>query len=334
MAATSSPTLEAFLDRQNATTWQMALASILPAIHEVDRRATEIWFFFFPLDLALALREADDAGDLARKLKLQGRYRLADQIDASHRFLYGHRYWPAVKQMIVERARSWAASEAADLAAAVREVAQAAAARVAGDASLTLGISAVGLMTLQQVGLGAFAASPGAVHLSPRVAARTPEEVLRRRRRRERQGLKGFITGVPRWTVTFDENEDEATFPLIDTQQIATAAASDKREHRSKDPRCTPNEGPIPVECRSASCGTCWVGVLAGETALADVVERDEGRRIKEFGYIDTTERKPIIRLACQARAYGTVSIIIPPWNGIFGRFLRERRAEAVKSGR
>src|SRR5438105_9136129 len=81
-------------------------------------------------------------------------------------------------------------------------------------------------------------------------------------------------------------------------------------------------EGPIPVECRSASCGTCWVGVLGGADRLADVAVR-EGKKIKEFGYIDTAEPKPLIRLACQAQAQGAVSVVIPPWNGQFGKYLR-----------
>ena len=89
---------------------------------------------------------------------------------------------------------------------------------------------------------------------------------------------------------------------------------------RSRDVRCTPNDGPIPVECRAASCGTCWVGVLGGADKLSPVVERDEGRRMKVFGYVDTSDPRPIIRLACQARAFGAVSIVIPPWNGFIGK--------------
>jgi len=131
----------------------------------------------------------------------------------------------------------------------------------------------------------------------------------------------GFLRGVRRrWTVTFDENDPDATFPVIEDQEIATAAQSDKREYRSRDVRCTPGEGPIPVECRAASCGTCWVGVLGGAGKLSPVVERDEGRRMKVFGYIDTDEPQPLIRLACQARARGAVSVVIPPWNGFIGR--------------
>jgi uncharacterized 2Fe-2S/4Fe-4S cluster protein (DUF4445 family) len=30
-----------------------------------------------------------------------------------------------------------------------------------------------------------------------------------------------------------------------------------------------------------------------------------------------------MIRLACQAQAQGAVSIVIPPWNGVFGKYLR-----------
>jgi uncharacterized 2Fe-2S/4Fe-4S cluster protein (DUF4445 family) len=87
-------------------------------------------------------------------------------------------------------------------------------------------------------------------------------------------------------------------------------------------------EGPIPVECRSASCGTCWVGVLGGADRLNDVAAR-EGKKIKEFGYIDTAEPKPLIRLACQAQAQGAVSVVIPPWNGQFGKYLRALKEES-----
>ena len=120
--------------------------------------------------------------------------------------------------------------------------------------------------------------------------------------------------------MTFDENDPDATFPLINGQEIASAAQNDKREYRSRDPRCIPNEGPIPVECRAASCGTCWVGVLGGAEKLSPVDARDEGRRMKVFGYSTPTATRPLIRLACQAQAFGAVSIVIPPWNGIFGK--------------
>ena len=64
------------------------------------------------------------------------------------------------------------------------------------------------------------------------------------------------------------------------------------------------------------------MGILGGAEKLSDVAVR-EGKKIKEFGYIDTTEPKPLIRLACQAKTYGAVSIVIPPWNGVFGKYLK-----------
>jgi uncharacterized 2Fe-2S/4Fe-4S cluster protein (DUF4445 family) len=73
------------------------------------------------------------------------------------------------------------------------------------------------------------------------------------------------------------------------------------------------------VECTSASCGTCWVGVIAGEEKLSEVARR-ERRAVKVFGYDQTEAAKPIIRLACQARAAGNITIVIPPWNAVFGK--------------
>ena len=80
------------------------------------------------------------------------------------------------------------------------------------------------------------------------------------------------------------------------------------------------------MQCRTAACGTCWVGVLAGSEKLSEVGAL-EWSKIKEFGYIDTEEPRPLIRLACQAQAYGNVTIVIPPWNGIFGKFVRAQQS-------
>ncbi len=145
---------------------------------------------------------------------------------------------------------------------------------------------------------------------------------MRRRAVDDSQGLFGFLRTVDKkWTVNHDENDDAAKYKLNHAQDLAWGAEADRsRNWRELDPRRI--EGPIPVECRSASCGTCWVGVLGGAEKLSDVAAR-EGKKIKEFGYIDTTEPKPLIRLACQAQALGAVSIVIPPWNGVFGKYLR-----------
>lgn len=303
------------LCRFGAVDWEAAIDAFLPRLTEIDRNATRIWFAFWPLDLALELAAAEDPALLARRLGLMGRWRLADQIDESHRFLYAHRYWPQVKNAIASD-REWPV----ELPAIIAAVAEAASRTTRTDPEVLLGISAVGLMTLRQTGVDAFAAAPGRIHLAPEVRCATPHQVLRRRGKDDWQGLLGFLRGPKkRWTVTFDENDPAATFPVINGQEIATAAQSDKREYRSRDSRCTPGEGPIPVECRAASCGTCWVGVLAGAEKLSPMAERDERKRMHVFGYPVTNDPKPLIRLACQARAFGAVSIVIPPWNGMFG---------------
>ena len=41
---------------------------------------------------------------------------------------------------------------------------------------------------------------------------------------------------------------------------------------------------------------------------------------MKVFGYNQPADEKPYLRLACQARATGNISIVIPPWNGVFGK--------------
>jgi ferredoxin len=188
----------------------------------------------------------------------------------------------------------------------------------------------VAFMTAQQVGMAAFKAAAGALSIDQKHAKKSPDQILKERAKDDSQGLFGFLKTVDKeWTVTFDESDDGAKFRLRDTSDLAYAAASDKRDYRSRDPRRI--EGPIPVECRSASCGTCWVGVLGGADKLSDVGAR-EGKKIKEFGYIDTNEPKPVIRLACMAQASGAVSIVIPPWNGVFGKQLRAQKTEGKGS--
>ncbi len=133
--------------------WAAALDELAPLIHPVDRAATRIWFRFFPLRLAEAVAGTTDLAALERRLRLEGRYRLADQVDSSHWFLDGHRYWGAVKTQMAP-ADSEAAS--ASLTAAIRHLAGQAAGAVQVDVSLLLGISAVAVMTQQQVGAAAF----------------------------------------------------------------------------------------------------------------------------------------------------------------------------------
>ncbi|MBC7911878.1 MAG: 2Fe-2S iron-sulfur cluster binding domain-containing protein [Pyrinomonadaceae bacterium] len=326
MSANAKTTFENFLHQHDEEAWAASLTDLLRSVHEVDRNATQIWFRFYPLSLWRALNEATDAEGLAKQLLMQGTYYLKDQIDSSHKFLYGHRYWPEVKKAVEEHAASFQTSENAKLPDEVRRVAAAVAARVKADESLLIGITAVAFMTLVQAGLAAFKAAPGAMSIDKKHAKKTPAAVLEERAKDDSQGLFGFLKTVDKdWTVTYDEADARARFKLINTEELASAAARDRsQDWRARDARCI--EGPIPVECRSASCGTCWVGVLGGAEKLTDVSVR-EGKNIKEFGYIETNEPKPIIRLACMAQATGAVSIVIPPWNGVFGKFLKAQES-------
>lgn len=317
---------ENFLNQQDEEAWSAALTALLRSIHEVDRNATQIWFSFYPLGLFQALEQAEDPQKLVQQLLMQGNYRLADQIDSSHTFLYGHRFWPEVKGATLTHTREF--SGQASLADQILAVAQKAATAAKVDPSLVIGITAVAFMTIQQAGIEAFEQSPGTVMIDKKHKRKSPEEVLRERAKDDSQGLLGFLRTVnKKWTVTYDENDDAAKYRLNHVQDLAWGAADDRSKNwREIDPRRI--EGPIPVECRSASCGTCWIGVLGGAEKLSDVAAR-EGKKIKEFGYIDTSEAKPLIRLACQAQAYGAVSIVIPPWNGVFGKYLKAHKQQS-----
>lgn len=124
-------------------------------MHGVDRDATRIWHAFHPLALADAYASATDAVALARRLRIDGNPRLAaGQIGSSHRFLYGHRYWPQVTAAVLARLDSSPA-----LIDLVRDVAADAAAAACVDASLVTGIAFVALMTLRQAGADVFRAS-------------------------------------------------------------------------------------------------------------------------------------------------------------------------------
>ena len=315
---------EIFLKQHDEESWAATLTTLLRSIHEVDRNATQIWFSFYPLSLFEALERSEDRETLAQRLLLQGKFYLKDQIDSSHTFLYGHRYWPEVKQTVQKHAREFSSGDTRSLADQILAVAQQVAQQAKLDQSLVIGITAVAFMTMRQAGLHAFEAAPGQMLIDKKHARKSPADVLRERAVDDSQGFFSFLKTVDKkWTVTYDENDVGAKYRLNHQQDLAWGAAGDRsRNWRELDPRRI--EGPIPVECRSASCGTCWVGLLGGAEKLSDVAAR-EGKKIKEFGYVDTSEAKPLIRLACQAQAHGAVSIVIPPWNGVFGKYLKNQ---------
>jgi ferredoxin len=320
---TNSP-FENWLGQQSEEAWSAALTTLLRSIHEVDLNATQIWFAFYPLSLFQAFQQAEDPEQLAQQLLMKGVYPLRDQIDSSHKFLYGHRYWPEVKKAVETFAANYQASDS-PLSDRILKVAGEVSQAKRADQSLLVGITAVAFMTLQQSGLETFKSAKGEMLLDRKVAKRSPDQVLRDRAVDDNQGFLGFLRTIDKkWTITYDETDEQAHYKMNHDQDMAWGAADDRtRNWREIDPRRP--EGPIPVECRSASCGTCWVGVLGGAEKLSDVAVR-EGKKIKEFGYIDTTEPKPLIRLACQAKAMGAISIVIPPWNGVFGKYLKSRK--------
>src|SRR5437868_10367360 len=114
---------EQFLNQHDEEAWAAMLATLLRSIHEVDRNAVQIWFAFYPLSLWQALAQADDRERLAQQLLLQGDYDLKDQIDPSHAFLYGHRFWPQVKKAVEQHADSFSQVGSISLADQVLSVA-------------------------------------------------------------------------------------------------------------------------------------------------------------------------------------------------------------------
>jgi ferredoxin len=306
------------LNKYSEEQWLETLNDLLPAIHAVDQNATQIWFRFYPLSLYRYLRNAENKAVAVQKFVMQGDYELKDQIDSSHAFLYGHRFWKTVKDEITKRAESFDGKDT-NLTDEIKQIAKAVADRSKADESLTVGIVAVGLMTLTQVGLEAFVNAAGETSAPNGLMKKSPDQIVAERAKDDSQGLFGFLKTVDKqWTVRYDERAERGKFKLMDDEEIASGAARDQSQNwLAKDARC--GEGVIPVECRSAACGTCWVGILAGAEKLSDVAAR-ERKQMKIFGYNQPNDAKPNLRLACQARAGGAVSIVIPPWNGVFGK--------------
>ncbi|MEP6944350.1 MAG: hypothetical protein ABJA02_00415 [Acidobacteriota bacterium] len=310
--------LENYLSAFTESDWNAAIDTLLPSIHEVDKNAVRIWFRFFPLSLIRTIEAAEDRDSTLHAFAMQGDFELKNKIDTSHHFLYGHRYWPTVKAAVEAEAVVFA-GHTHDLAEEIRDVAILVAEKLKVDRSLVNGIVAVGLATLNQVGLEAFHAAPGKVETIIGIMAKTPEAVIAERAKDDSQGLFGFLKTVDKkFSVTYDNLRNNSKFPVMDGQEVATASSKNLTgKFKEEDDRCW--EGVIPVECLSASCGTCWIGVLGGQEKLSDVRPR-ERRQLQVFGYDVSDEPKPFIRLACQAKAEGNVSIVIPPWNAVFGK--------------
>ena len=308
------------LETKTEQEWLAAVESLLPSIHEVDRNAVQIWFRFYPLDLVKYLESAENVEEAMKGIVMEGDFGLLDKIDTSHKFLYGHRYWPQVKQAVQHRAQSDKAFS--DLKTEISDLAKTVAKEAKTDESLTTAIAAVGLMTLVQSGYDDLKAAPGVAEKPSGLMAKSPNEIIAERAKDDSQGLFGFLKTVDKeFSVAFRAFASEGKFKVINEEEVASASQKDhSRDWRALDSRCW--EGPVPIECTSASCGTCWVGVLAGEEKLSEPSVR-ERRAMKVFGYNQPETEKPFLRLACQAKANGNVTIVIPPWNAVFGKKVR-----------
>jgi ferredoxin len=309
---------ETYLNSFSEIDWLSVIEIISPSIHPVDRNATAIWLRFYPLQFRRFVEFNNDESDLRRSLGLLGDFDLADQIDSSHQFLYGHRFWTVVKAAIEAEAEVFT-DQTPELADEIRQVAKNIAEKIKVGESLVIGITAIGFMTLNQIGLEKFKAAAGEVEKPSGLMAKSPDSIVAERKKDDSQGLFGFLRTVDkRFSIGWIDKDGSGKFKIFNDEEIASASARDQSQNwRAHDERCW--EGVVPVECRSASCGTCWVGVLAGEEKLSEVGRR-ERRMMKVFGYNQSDDEKPVLRLACQAKAYGNASIVIPTWNGIFGK--------------
>lgn len=313
---------ESYLNRLDEGDWAESLVRILPRIHPVDNQAIRIWFAFWPLKLRLALDGSPDPARVFKEFQLDGNPRLEEQIDASVGFLFGSAFWTEVKQAVVAHAEECSEPQETSLDAHVLELAGRLAARLQVEQSLLTGIVAVGVMVLRQVGLSSLEAC--AREPSPNGGPRTAAEVLKLRRGR---GWKSLIWKSKKYRVAFDESVPESCYEALDGQDLSMASGSDPRDFRESDPRRV--AGPVPVQCRSGACGYCWIGVLAGAENLSEMTSFEK-RRLEYFGYAPPAEiarKHPAVRLACQSKCYGDVSIVVPPWNGVL-----EGRAPAVST--
>src|SRR5262245_17784796 len=130
------------LDQYSVAAWADARESLLPSIHAVDRDAVRIWCQFHPLPLADAFTASNDREQLPRQLRITGEHDLKTLCDTSHWFLYGHRFWPRLKQVVL----AWLDhphSTTGGLAAITKGLAGEVAAGESVGSDLTLGITFV-----------------------------------------------------------------------------------------------------------------------------------------------------------------------------------------------
>ncbi|HRB04732.1 MAG TPA: hypothetical protein PLP26_15270, partial [Ilumatobacteraceae bacterium] len=88
--------------------------------------------------------------------------------------------------------------------------------------------------------------------------------VIAERKKDASQGILGFLKTInKKFAIHYANGRVEGSFDIMNEQEIAGGSALDRsKDWHAQDERCW--EGVVPVECTSAACGTCWVGVLGG----------------------------------------------------------------------
>ena len=192
MKDNQTPNLEAWLNSFTGDQWFQAADDLANDIHPVDRNAIRIWLRFYPLDLHRHLETSENQEEEMRKFAIQGQYELKNQIDSSHHFLYGHRYWKTVKETIESQLGS-SAAPGAGLPDTVRTLASQAAEKLKVDRSLLTGITIAGLMTVVQAGASDFRNAPGNIQKPTGIMAKSPNAIVAERAKADSQGILGFL---------------------------------------------------------------------------------------------------------------------------------------------
>ena len=316
MIAVDQNVFYAFLTKQDEKQWAEVVERLLPSVHPVDQLATKIWFSFWPLRLAREFQEAKDDADTVKKLQLDGNYHLEERLDSSVEYFVGSRYWSGVKRAILDHAESAKPQQDGSLEQQIRLIATKAALAKSVEEPFVLGITAVGVMSLQQIGLSAFASAVGRSFEIKN--DKSAGQLLRMRNGHSGWRPRGFLSLASKThRVTFDESDADCAFQAMNGQDLSMASGSDKRDYTHQDHRRV--AGPIPAQCRSGACGYCWIGVIGGKENLSGITEFEK-QRLRHFGYVSQEgeiEKYPHVRLACQSKCYGNVSVVIPSWNGV-----------------
>ena len=316
-----SNALTDYLSTFSESDWLTTVDELLPCVHDVDKDALQIWFRFYPLDLKRFLDAAEDREATELRVALLGDFGLDGKIDSSHYFLYGHRHWKTVKAAIDAETVVFK-DVTPTLIEEVKAIGMAVAEKLHVERQMINAMVIIGLATLNQVGVEAFKAAAGEAVKPTGIMAKSPNAVIADRAKDDSQGMLGFLKTVnKKFSVAFSNGKTSGKFSIVNEQEISTASSNDRSQNwQASDERCW--EGVVPVECVSASCGTCWVGVLGSADKLTEVSRR-ERRAMNVFGYNQPEGDRPFLRLACQAKATGNATIVIPSWNAVFGKKVR-----------